>query len=67
MADSQIMRFCQSLMTEPHRHLGEQTDVPAGDIGERGRRGPCRPLAISAHPRRARFGGSMVRTLIELI
>jgi glutamate dehydrogenase (NADP+) len=27
------MRFCQSFMTELHRHLGEQTDVPAGDIG----------------------------------
>lgn len=31
------MRFCQSLMTELHRHLGEQTDVPAGDIGVGGR------------------------------
>jgi glutamate dehydrogenase (NADP+) len=27
------MRFCQSFMTELHRHLGEFTDVPAGDIG----------------------------------
>jgi glutamate dehydrogenase (NADP+) len=27
------MRFCQSFMTELHRHLGEHTDVPAGDIG----------------------------------
>ena len=27
------MRFCQSLMTELHRHIGEDTDVPAGDIG----------------------------------
>ncbi len=27
------MRFCQAFMTELHRHLGEQTDVPAGDIG----------------------------------
>jgi glutamate dehydrogenase (NADP+) len=31
--DAEIMRFCQSLMTELHRHLGEQTDVPGGDIG----------------------------------
>ncbi|MDS1269079.1 NADP-specific glutamate dehydrogenase [Lipingzhangella sp. LS1_29] len=30
---SEIMRFCQSFMTELHRHLGEHTDVPAGDIG----------------------------------
>jgi len=32
-SDSEIMRFCQSLMTELYRHLGEYTDVPAGDIG----------------------------------
>jgi glutamate dehydrogenase (NADP+) len=31
------MRFCQSFMTELHRHLGEHTDVPAGDIGVGGR------------------------------
>ena len=32
-SDGEIMRFCQSFMTELHRHLGEYTDVPAGDIG----------------------------------
>lgn len=32
-SDDEIMRFCQSFMTELHRHLGEHTDVPAGDIG----------------------------------
>lgn len=32
-SDSEIMRFCQSFMTEMYRHLGEYTDVPAGDIG----------------------------------
>lgn len=32
-SDDEIMRFCQSLMTELYRHLGEHTDVPAGDIG----------------------------------
>lgn len=32
-SDDEIMRFCQSLMTELYRHLGEYTDVPAGDIG----------------------------------
>lgn len=29
----EVMRFCQSMMTELHRHIGEHTDVPAGDIG----------------------------------
>ncbi|MFS8482005.1 MAG: NADP-specific glutamate dehydrogenase [Acidimicrobiia bacterium] len=32
-SENEIMRFCQSLMTELYRHLGEYTDVPAGDIG----------------------------------
>jgi glutamate dehydrogenase (NADP+) len=32
-SDGEIMRFCQSFMTELYRHLGEFTDVPAGDIG----------------------------------
>ena len=32
-SESEIMRFCQSFMTELYRHLGEYTDVPAGDIG----------------------------------
>ena len=32
-SDSEVMRFCQSLMTELYRHLGEHTDVPAGDVG----------------------------------
>ncbi|HEU5306387.1 MAG TPA: NADP-specific glutamate dehydrogenase [Acidimicrobiia bacterium] len=32
-SDAEVMRFCQSLMTELFRHLGEYTDVPAGDIG----------------------------------
>ncbi|MDR5700542.1 NADP-specific glutamate dehydrogenase [Agromyces aerolatus] len=32
-SDGEIMRFCQSFMLEAHRHLGEYTDVPAGDIG----------------------------------
>ncbi|UNO43809.1 NADP-specific glutamate dehydrogenase [Streptomyces sp. MST-110588] len=34
---AEVMRFCQSFMTELHRHLGEHTDVPAGDIGVGGR------------------------------
>ncbi|HMR48456.1 MAG TPA: NADP-specific glutamate dehydrogenase [Arachnia sp.] len=36
-SDSEVMRFCQSFMTELYRHLGEYTDVPAGDIGVGGR------------------------------
>ncbi|NLE78348.1 MAG: NADP-specific glutamate dehydrogenase [Rhodococcus sp.] len=36
-SDAEIMRFCQSFMTELHRHVGEYTDVPAGDIGVGGR------------------------------
>ncbi len=32
-SDNEIMRFCQSFMTELYRHIGEHTDVPAGDIG----------------------------------
>ena len=32
-SDMEIMRFCQSFMTELYRHIGEDTDVPAGDIG----------------------------------
>jgi len=36
-SDSEVMRFCQSFMTELQRHIGAQTDVPAGDIGVGGR------------------------------
>jgi len=36
-SDREIMRFCQSFITELHRHMGEHTDVPAGDIGVGGR------------------------------
>ncbi|HEX6423005.1 MAG TPA: NADP-specific glutamate dehydrogenase [Acidimicrobiales bacterium] len=32
-SDDEVMRFCQSFMTELYRHLGEHTDVPAGDAG----------------------------------
>lgn len=37
LSENEIMRFCQSFMTELHRHIGEYTDVPAGDIGVSGR------------------------------
>ncbi|MCW2499040.1 MAG: Glu/Leu/Phe/Val dehydrogenase [Frankiales bacterium] len=36
-SDTEVMRFCQSFMTELYRHLGEYTDVAAGDIGVGGR------------------------------
>ena len=32
-SDNEVMRFCQSFITELYRHLGDRTDVPAGDIG----------------------------------
>lgn len=36
-SDNEVMRFCQSFMTELYRHIGANTDVPAGDIGVGGR------------------------------
>ena len=36
-SEGEVMRFCQSFITELYRHLGESTDVPAGDIGVGGR------------------------------
>lgn len=36
-SDGEVMRFCQSFMTELYRHIGQFTDIPAGDIGVGGR------------------------------
>jgi glutamate dehydrogenase (NADP+) len=36
-SDNEVMKFCQSFMTELSRHIGQNTDVPAGDIGVGGR------------------------------
>jgi glutamate dehydrogenase (NADP+) len=36
-SDNEVMKFCQSFMTELFRHIGPNTDVPAGDIGVGGR------------------------------
>ncbi|MDF2548707.1 MAG: NADP-specific glutamate dehydrogenase [Anaerosolibacter sp.] len=36
-SDAEVMRFCQSFMTELYRHIGQDVDVPAGDIGVGGR------------------------------
>ena len=37
-SDNEIMRFCQAFMSELYRHIGANTDVPAGDIGVGGRK-----------------------------
>ncbi len=70
-SDREVMRFCQSLMIELHRHVGEDTDVPAGDIGVGGReisylfgqykRLENRFVGILTGKGLA-FGGSLVRT-----
>jgi len=65
------MRFCQSLMTELFRHIGEDTDVPAGDIGVGNREisyllGQYKRLANRftgiLTGKGLAFGGSLVRT-----
>jgi len=71
-SDNEIMRFCQSFMTELYRHIGEHTDVPAGDIGVGGReigymfgqfkRITNRYEAGVLTGKGLRFGGSLVRT-----
>ena len=70
-SDPEIMRFCQSMMTELHRYIGEDTDVPAGDIGVGGReisylfgqfkRLENRFVGVLTGKGLA-FGGSLVRT-----
>jgi len=71
-SDNEIMRFCQSFMTELYRHIGEHTDVPAGDIGVGGReigymfgqykRITNRYEAGVLTGKGLRYGGSLVRT-----
>lgn len=70
-SDSEIMRFCQSFMTELYRHIGPSLDVPAGDIGVGGREigylyGMYRRLAGSKQGvltgKGLDFGGSLART-----
>lgn len=70
-SDNEIMRFCQSFMTELFRHIGEDTDVPAGDIGVGGREigflfGQYKRIR-DAHVgvltgRGLSYGGSLIRT-----
>ena len=70
-SDREVMRFCQSLMTELHRHIGEDTDVPAGDIGVGAREisylfGQYKRLANRftgiLTGKGLAFGGSLIRT-----
>ncbi|KQB86688.1 NADP-specific glutamate dehydrogenase [Corynebacterium lowii] len=71
-SDGEVMRFCQSFMTELHRHIGEYRDVPAGDIGVGGREigylfGQYRRLANQHESgvltgKGLTWGGSLVRT-----
>jgi glutamate dehydrogenase (NADP+) len=67
---NEVMRFCQSLMTELYRHLGPDTDVPAGDIGVGAREvgfmaGMMKKLSNSAGSvftgKGLSFGGSLIR------
>ena len=55
-SDGEVMRFCQSFMTELYRHLGEYTDVPAGDIGVGASRDrlPVRAVQADHQPLRVR-------------
>ena len=70
-SDREVMRFCQSLMIELHRHIGEHTDIPAGDIGVGGREisflfGQYKRLANrfvgTLTGKGLEFGGSLGRT-----
>ena len=70
-SDREVMRFCQSLMIELHRHIGEDTDIPAGDIGVGGREisylfGQYKRLSNNfvgtLTGKGLAFGGSLVRT-----
>ncbi|MEL3928552.1 NADP-specific glutamate dehydrogenase [Aeromonas enteropelogenes] len=69
-SEGEVMRFCQALMLELHRHLGANTDVPAGDIGVGGREvsymtGMMKKLTNSAEcvftGKGLSFGGSLIR------
>ena len=55
-SDTEVMRFCQSFMTELYRHIGQFTDVPAGDIGVGGRKNRLyvRPVPPPAQHQRGR-------------
>ena len=65
-SDDEVMRFCQSFMTELCRHIGPDTDVPAGDIGVGGREigylfGQYKRLQQRVHRRADRQGAQLGR------
>jgi glutamate dehydrogenase (NADP+) len=69
-SDGEVMRFCQALILELHRHLGPDTDVPAGDIGVGAREvgfmaGMMKKLSNSSASvftgKGLSFGGSLIR------
>ena len=69
-SDAEVMRFCQALMAELYRHIGPDTDVPAGDIGVGGREvgylaGYMKKVSNQAAcvftGRGLSFGGSLIR------
>ena len=69
-SDGEVMRFCQALITELYRHLGADTDVPAGDIGVGGREvgfmaGMMKKLSNNSAcvftGKGLSFGGSLIR------
>jgi len=70
-SDQEVMRFCQSFITELYRHIGEDTDVPAGDIGVGAREigfmfGQYKRLTNNfvgvLTGKGLEFGGSLIRT-----
>jgi glutamate dehydrogenase/leucine dehydrogenase len=69
-SDNEVMKFCQSFMTELYRHIGPDTDVPAGDIGVGGREigflfGQYKRIVNSFHGvltgKGLEYGGSLIR------
>ncbi|HWL54650.1 MAG TPA: NADP-specific glutamate dehydrogenase [Chthoniobacteraceae bacterium] len=70
-SDGEVMRFCQAFMSELYRHIGPNTDVPAGDIGVGGREigylfGQYKKLTNRFDPvltgKGLSYGGSLIRT-----
>lgn len=69
-SDAEVMRFCQSFMTELYRHIGADTDVPAGDIGVGARevgymfgqyKRICNEFTGVFTGKGLQFGGSLIR------